>query len=344
RWSRLQPALAPEFRMRTLEARLADVAELVEEEIRTLPLDTTVNLDGAMGRIAMIVASRVLFGERLDRERADELVSNQRVVVDWIGGRIGSLRAVVPLAPGRAGRTMRQRRKVLYGYAEEVVARRRRDDRAHDDVLQALLEARPGGRPLRDREVREQVLGLFAAGNETTAATMGWGMTFGADHPEEWAALRDDPTAAEPYLHETLRLRPQAWGIGRSLKRQLSCVPVGSERYRVRPHHGIVINVWGINRDPKLWPNPTSFEPLRQRSLTKDQERASFPFGLGPRGCIGQQLALAEMLAVLPLLARHGDIRIDGTPVPDPVFTLRVRDGLRGRFTAPIQATPRAFQ
>lgn len=63
------------------------------------------------------------------------------------------------------------------------------------------------------------------------------------------------------------------------------------------------------------------------------------PFSLGPRGCIGQHLALAEMHLLLPLLARHGDITVDGPIVERPIFTLRVEGGLRGRFTPAVDGT-----
>jgi cytochrome P450 len=335
KWAEVQPALAPDFRKRALEPRLAEISGFVQDEVEALPLGTTMDLDQVMGRIAMRVASWVLFGQHLSRARADELVASQRVVVDWVGKRIGSFRAFLPLAPGRSASTMRKHRDVLYAFADEVVARRRRENRPQPDVLQALLEARPGGRLLTDEQIRSHVAGLFAAGNETTAATMGWAMVYGARYPHEWAALRNDPSAVQPYINEILRLRPQAWGIPRSPRRLKNFVPVGDTRYQVRLHQGMVINIWGMNRDPSLWPNPDSFNPARQRTLTRPQERASLPFGLGPRGCIGQHLATAEMLAVLPSLARRGDVQIEGNPVIDPTFTLRVRGGLTGRFTAP---------
>jgi cytochrome P450 len=230
---------------------------------------------------------------------------------------------------------MRRHQAVLETYADEVVARRRSAGVPQPDFLQALLEARPGGRPLSDRQLRYQVLGLFGAGNETTAATMGWAMVYGAAHPEKWSAMRSDASAIKPYVEETLRLRPQAWGFSRSSRLSSEYVSFAHTRYRVLPHHGVIINVWGMNHDEKLWPRPETFEPARHFNLTQAQERASFPFGLGPRGCIGQHLATAEMLTVLPALARHGDVHVDGPTVPDPVLTLRVTGGLYGRFTAP---------
>ncbi|HUC14232.1 MAG TPA: cytochrome P450, partial [Acidimicrobiales bacterium] len=162
-WAKLQPAVAPEFRKRALESRVTEINSLVSAEIAALPLDTSIDLDKVMGRIAMMVASWVLFGHHLGRERANELVESQRVVVDWLGQRVGSLWSVVPLALGSSSKVMRRSRDVLYGYADEVVDRRRHEDSPQADVLQALLEARPGGRPLGHSQLRSQVLGLFAA-------------------------------------------------------------------------------------------------------------------------------------------------------------------------------------
>ena len=87
------------------------------------------------------------------------------------------------------------------------------------------------------------------------------------------------------------------------------------------------------NLDPATWPEPDRFDPDRHLVANREQERSLIPFGLGPRGCIGQHLAMAEMVAVLPALARHGDVRIDHEIEEDASFALRVAGGLRGRFT-----------
>jgi cytochrome P450 len=71
-WALLQPVLAPDFRKRALEPRLAEVRALVEEEVAALPFDADIDFDQAMGRIALMVATWVLFGETLERGRADE--------------------------------------------------------------------------------------------------------------------------------------------------------------------------------------------------------------------------------------------------------------------------------
>ena len=90
-----------------------------------------------------------------------------------------------------------------------------------------------------------------------------------------------------------------------------------------------------MNRDPTLWPDPTEFRSERHTDPSAEQQRALLPFGLGPRSCIGQHLALAELAQATPALARLGDIELANEPREDPSFTLGFTDGLRGRFVSP---------
>lgn len=97
----------------------------------------------------------------------------------------------------------------------------------------------------------------------------------------------------------------------------------------------ITVYLRAVNRDPACWPEPDRFDPDRHLAPDREQSRALIPFGLGPRGCIGQHLAMAEMIGVLPALARHGDVSVDGSLTPDASFALRVAGGLRGSFATP---------
>jgi cytochrome P450 len=202
-------------------------------------------------------------------------------------------------------------------------------------VLGTLLSARPGGRPLDPDALRGHVLGLFLAGNETTAAALSWMVAHGAREPAAWEQVRADPSRwTEPFVTETLRLTPAVWGIPRTPTRAGTTLAVDGGTQRVRRGQPATVNVRGLGRDPKQWPEPLRFDPARHE--TRDASaRALIPFGLGPRGCIGQHLALAELHAVLPALARHGDVEIEGEVVEDPQFALRIRGGLRGRFRRP---------
>jgi cytochrome P450 len=339
-WSQLQPSLSPHFRKRALEPRLAEMAGLVDEEVAALPVGGTIDFDQAMGRLSLKVAAWVLFGHRLERDHADELVIHQRAVIDWVGRRIASYRALLPVRLGPADRQMRRHAAPLWEFASQIVASRQADSGPRHDVLDALLATRPNGRPLTRHQLAAHVFGMVTAGNETAAAALVWAVAHGGTHPQAWAALRSDPEWASCYVAETLRVSPPAWGLTRSPAGPGAGVVVGGRRVRVRRGRLLDVNILGMNRDPSVWPEPKSFDPARHKDPTKHQERSMLPFGLGPRGCIGQQLAISEMTAVLPALARRGDVHIQGTPAEDPTFSLRVRGGLHGAFGADPHVPP----
>jgi cytochrome P450 len=337
-WARLAPQLAPAFRKRALDARLRDVDDLIDAEVSALPIGEEIDLELAMGRIALILAAWVLLGDHLDRERAAEIADHQRHVVAWVGNRLGRLSAAVPFAPGASARAMRAHRRVIDAYADDVIRRARSRDNT-GDVLDALLAARPRGAPIRAGSLRGHVLGLFLAGNETTAAALGWALVHASRNPAEWARLRDEPGRARVFVDETLRLTPAVWGFTRTPTRGGVQLRAGVRTVSVRRPEVVTVYVRAANRDPAVWPEPDHFDPDRHLAANREQERSLIPFGLGPRGCIGQHLAMAEMVAVLPAFARHGDVRIEHEIKEDASFALRVAGGLRGRFTRVASGT-----
>lgn len=332
-WGLLQPQVAPAFRKRALEARLAGINELIEDEVAALPIDDGIDCSLAMGRIALVLAAWVLMGTRLDRDRADELADHQRHVVAWVGHRLGKVTAGVPFAFGASSRAMRTHRRALERYGDELVAAGRGRAGSEHDVLDALISARPKGKPLRADALRAHVLGLFFAGNETTAAALSWALVHGARNPDEWARLRAEPDRARLFVDETLRITPAVWGFTRTPTRGGVTLSAADHMIRVRRPEVVTVYLRAANRSPATWPDPLRFRPDRHLATDGQPNRALLPFGLGPRGCIGQHLAMAEMVAALPMLARRGDIHVDGEIEEDASFALRVAGGLHGRFT-----------
>jgi cytochrome P450 len=162
------------------------------------------------------------------------------------------------------------------------------------------------GKALTATQLRGHVLGLLLAGNETAAAANSSALVHGARTPTEWTRLRADPAhRTTPFLTESLRLSPAVWGIPRTPTKP--GLTLSAERATARIRRGQVATIYlhGINRDPERWPDPSRFDPSRYDRPTAEQHRSLIPFGLGPRGCIGQHLALAEMNAALPRLAQH---------------------------------------
>jgi cytochrome P450 len=336
-WALVQPQLSNAFRRKTLATKLAALPEVIGQQSAAIRPGDRIDFGALTNRIAMSVAASVLFDVRLEDRILDELTAAQKEVVKWVGNRIGSVRSTIPFAVGRRAGVMRGHAAVLHEWAGDLIDAARDDPPDPDTLLAALLRTRVNGAPLSPMALRKHVVGLLFAGNETTAAALAWALVNGSRHPDSWAMLRTDPSAAANFVSETLRLTPAVWSLARSTVGRSALLPVGNERFLVRRHEVVTIYLRGIYREPTAWPNPTRFDPARHDALSADQQRTLLPFGLGPRGCIGQHLALAELQTALPVLARCGNVTLETQPVEDPLFALQFREGLRGRFVMPTQ-------
>lgn len=231
----------------------------------------------------------------------------------------------------------------------EVIAGRR-DGQAHDegDLLSMLLAARDDdGSPMSSTQLVDEVKTLISAGHETTANTLSWALLLLATHPRAESRLHAEldevlmgapPSLAAlgrlPYLSavikETLRLYPPAWAVRRTPRRPWEVggytVPAGTQ---------ILMSQYVTHRDPRFWTDPADFCP--ERWLAPDFERslpryAYFPFGGGPRVCIGQAFAQMEAALLLATFAPGFRLRPAAPVSLEPSITLRPRRGLHMRL------------
>jgi cytochrome P450 len=244
----------------------------------------------------------------------------------------------------RFARARRELDDVVYRLIDE----HRRSGRDSGDLLSMLLLARDeegGTGAMTDRQLRDEAMTILLAGHETTAVALAWTFYLLSQNAAVEAALHDEldsvlrgapPTAADvkrlPYLEmvlsESMRLYPPAWAIAR---RANESVPLGG--YELRASDAVVMPQWVVHRDPDLWPDPLRFDPLRFEPARKVARHrfAYFPFGGGPRVCIGDGFAwLAGSLLIATIAQRW---RLELVPgqrtAPLPRVTLRLRNGLR---------------
>lgn len=230
-----------------------------------------------------------------------------------------------------------------------IEERRRMAEGRPNDLLTMLMEARDDetGEGMTDRQLRDEVLTIFLAGHETTANALSWTFYLLSLHPDAArrtrAELRDvlrgrSPEVADlgklvyttAVLKESMRLYPPAWIIGRR------CVEGDTIRgYDIPPDSIVFASPWVTQRHPVFWPNPEGFDPERflPERAASIHRYAYFPFGAGPRICIGQGFAMIEAALLLATLAQK--IRLDLVPghpvVPQPSITLRPRHGILAR-------------
>jgi cytochrome P450 len=244
----------------------------------------------------------------------------------------------------RAARAIRALADVVDGL---VRACRGQPARPTDDLLARLLRAGQGqgsDQGLTDREVRDEAIGMLTAGNETTANALIWSLYLLGRHSEAEQALAADvgrvlggrpPAHADLasltwprlVLEEAMRLFPPTWIIGRTA--------VGEDRfgsYRLPAGAHLAISQFVTHRHPEYWDRPLDFDPERFRpERAAGQPRgAYFPFGYGPRACIGRTFAMLEMQLILAaIVGRYRVLGVPGpAPEPDPQISLRPRHGL----------------
>ncbi len=237
----------------------------------------------------------------------------------------------------------RQARRWLDQQVAEIVAWRRQQPLGPDLLYRLLHEPDPSTqRPLTFREVRDQLLVLLLAGHETTAYTLAWLWALFTRHPqvarrvqeEVRRVLGDGPLTPDAIpalaytravIDEAMRLYPAVWVIARDAAAADEIaghpIPAGAR---------VLVSPFVTHRRPDVWEHPEAFIPERFLDATPRAPFAYYPFGGGPRKCLGHVLAPLEMLVVVvTLMRRYAFVAVPGhAPVPKPVLTLRPHPGV----------------
>ncbi|MDT5268578.1 MAG: hypothetical protein QOH49_764, partial [Acidobacteriota bacterium] len=241
----------------------------------------------------------------------------------------------------RFNRDVRKIDRFVYRLIEE--RRASREDTG--DLLSMLLRAHDeDGSGMTDRQLRDELMTIFLAGHETTALALTWAWYLLAQNPEAEAKLAAEldevldgraPTVedlprlryADWVVRESMRLYPPAWAVGRECVRECE---VGGQR--VSKGMQVFGFQWVIQRDPRWFTDPLAFRPERwgEESVTRLPKYAYFPFGGGPRLCIGNYFATMEAVLILSTIAQRFRLRlVPGREVEVfPALSLRPKRGV----------------
>ncbi|MFJ7126132.1 cytochrome P450 [Streptomyces sp. NPDC098101] len=304
-----------------------------------------------MARLALRAVARILFGTDVDA--AVQIVERSFPEL----GAYVLRRGFSPLNVPRNWPTPGNRRaaavhRALYEVCDRIIAERRSSGRTSDegdDLLTLLVGAESAEDGSFDAtELREQVLVFLLAGHETTATSLGFALHLLGLHPEARKRAREEvdqvlagrtPGAADldalPYvtrvLKEAMRLFPAAPVVGR---RAVAATEIGG--VAVPAGADVVVAPWVTHRHPDYWEDPERFDPDR---FTPEAEAARpryawFPFGGGPRACIGQHFSMLESVIALAMILQRYDFEAIDTEVPlTSAITLQAAGPARCRLT-----------
>lgn len=294
-----------------------------------------------MNRLTLAIAGRTLFGADVTGE-ADEIGRALTTALEAFKRLTNPLGPILDRLPLPTTLRVRRASERLDATIYRMIDERRRGGEDRGDLLSMLLAARDeegDGGAMTDLQLRDEALTLFLAGHETTANALAWTwhlLALNADaearlHAELDAVLAGRPPTADdlprlPYtrgvLAESMRLYPPAWTIGREPLEEFE-----AGGYRIRAGTVVLASPWITHRDPRWWTDAERFDPGR---WTPEREAelprfAYFPFGGGPRKCIGEGFAWTEGILVLATLAQRWRLRHapDAQVGRQPLITLR---------------------
>jgi len=333
-----------------MQESLADSLREFENQVRVGPVDIYPHLM----KMTFSMVARSLFGAKLKDEDID-LVSHTICTVQEFIVRQTLQPYMNPWFAVSGDLRKHEKMRIRADSILMAYIKQRRHQEPGNDLLQTLMDARySDGEGMSDELVLSESMQLLVAGHETSSNALSWMFYLLSSRPDclekvrqEFDSVLDDALLTysdvprfefvTQVIQEALRLYPPFWMIDRMAVADDRVGDVAIPRGST-----VIVFVYGAHHAPKYWQNPESFDPER---FTKANEKLQppftyLPFGGGPRGCIGGNYAMLQILMILSVLLRKYDFQLapGQTIEARPMVILRPRHGIRMTFT---EAVPR---
>jgi cytochrome P450 len=353
-WRRQRRLAQPAFHRSRISGYAATMTESAQRHIQNWRDAEQRDLAREMMALTLDIAVRTLFGTTLPDE-AHQVGHSMTFLMRYSLSRQRSPVRLPESWPTPRNKRATRERAYLDSLVYRIIEQRQslakgangaNGEADHSDLLSLLMSAMDeDGSQMTPKQLRDETMTLFIAGHETTAQMLAWTWYLLSQNPAAEARLHEElrdvlagrsPDPADlgklPYLyalmHEVLRLYPPAYIVART-----SIEPSQIGGYDFPAGATILMSQWVMHRDPRFYDDPDAFRPERWLDGLADKLPAGayFPFGDGPRRCIGQGFAMLEAAIVIATLAQRFQFRlVPGHPVePEPLVTLRPRHGIR---------------
>jgi cytochrome P450 len=347
KWRANRKLIQPAFYKKSISSLMRTMDEVIQEEFSKIKTEEAIDVYEIFNNLAFKVVARSLFDladiddleEKISRlqfitEKAQKMLIKELRIPwmkwyfdrEWLSGDNS-----VP----HALELIEEARDIL----RNIINNRRSSDRESRDLLDMLLQSTyEDGSYMEDDQLVDEILVLFIAGHETTANALSFAAQLLAQHPETIAKASKEIShldnedlmtglMAMPYIKqcvdETLRMFPPAYVTDRVALEADSCEDIAIEKGSIW-----LISFYEMHRRKDLWKDPEVFNPDRfAPGKAKEYRDFYFPFGAGPRMCVGNNFAVFEMILVIARMLERFDI----TPVHDfidyhPLITLKPRN------------------
>jgi cytochrome P450 len=353
-WLHQRRLMQPAFHRQKIEAMVASISSHVAERIRHWEAAGPIDLASEMEQLSLNAMLSALFGSGINRSETRRITDAVELVLR-VAGR-GMFLEVPPFIPTpenlRVKRALRDLTEVVLGLIEQ--RRHASGEEQRQDLLSLLLEDHDGETAMSEQQLRDEVTAVLVAGYESTAVTLTWVFYLLSQHPEVEQRLRQEigtvlgnrsPTLADlpslEYLHqviaEAMRQYPAFWAMTRET---VADDVIGG--YPVPARSLIVVSPFVTHKHPGFWDQPDNFDPDRfskERSVGRHRF-AYFPFGAGPRVCIGERQAMMVLQLSLVTILQRYQLKL----VPDHPVEIHTAMTIRPKYGMLMHVSPAGSQ
>ena len=337
-WRRQRRLIQPAFHHAGIHQLFETVTKTVNAYVANIPQGKQIDVYPLMRELSFSVLINSLFNIDMSRQMTDDLC-----------------RAFVALQAFMAKDVLQPFRRVLYPLTGEekklakqwdgirvmlkgIIAQRRADKTEHNDLLNMLLNARyeDTGEGMSEEQLISELLILLFAGHETTGSTLSWLLYLIASNQQVCEKLKatigktdmlDSPRESyiNAIINEGMRLYPSVW-----INERVAIKDDQFGGFTFPAGTSILTYIYGMHRYEGYWEHASTFNPerfLTPEGVIDKNVKNYLPFGAGPRMCVGNNFAMAEMAFVLYAIFKTFHITTAGTtPVAWPLLTLRPRE------------------
>ena len=349
RWRRKRQLAQPAFHQKVLKTFVRIMSEAAEEVMgRWEPAAESgqpIDVAREMMRVSLLIVIKAFFSTDF---RGDISEMSRALTVLMRAGeqRIWSLFDFQYRLPTPANMRVARAKDTFDRTIFTLIENRRASNVVRDDLLSMFLAAdsEQTGDPVTNQELRDDLMTLIIAGHETTAMSIAWAFYLMSKNPQVAHALKQEldtvlggrtPTFEDlskleyttMVVQESMRIYPPFWSMSRTAIEDDEL-----DGYHIPAGSSLMLCPYVVHRNPAYWENPEGFDPERfsPARSARQHEFAYFPFGGGPRSCIGRHFAMMEAQIVLAVLAQRYRLdMVPGHPVePQAMISLRPRFGL----------------
>lgn len=354
-WKKQRKMVQPAFHAMRIRAYTDIMGNYARDMVSQWQSGQVLAVDQALTQLTLRIIAKTMYDVDVAEETA-VIGHNMKEILTVLEAQLKMTFIPPAWLPTKLNRRYHKAYQNITNLLRGIIHERQREGRDHGDLLSMLLGARDeDGNPMPEQQLLDECLTLFVAGHETTAAALTWTWYLLAQHPNIARQLYTqidnvlgnrpitfDKLQSLPLLEavvkESMRLYPPAFGFGRTVKESFTAGGYAFPKRAI-----ILFNSYVTHRRSDLYEEPEAFRPERFMDKTTEPDRYTyFPFGVGPRICLGNMFAMLEAQVILATMMQQVQLDLAVTkPVEmDTLVTLRPKDALLMRVEGKRPSAP----